>query len=697
MSAARIAPAHRILLVEDSRTQALQMIDVLATAGWEALHASSADAALELLNRGPVDLILIDYYLPRTCGDELCRQIRMRIDTRVVPIVLLTGDYAQEVELRGLDSGADDFIPKSVDREILVIRLRALLAKGPSNATPCASPKGESRPARLLAVDDSRTYLAYLAQSLGQEYRLETTHSAHDALARIRRDEFDCVLVDLLMPEMNGIEVCKNIVALRGELGHSVMVLMLTSQDDTQSLASALDAGADDFVGKSSDTVVLKGRIRALLRRRLLEQEHRQRLSAELRAKQLEAERERVQKQAAEARAALIDDLQRTAEALRCSEEELHQFTLAVRGSSDGLWCWSIANDDVWYAPSFKELLGYDDDEFPNRLETWKAHLHPDDLEPVLALLWRHVEHDEPYDVAYRLRTKPGDYRWFRARGKAVRDERGVAMQMAGSLQDVTDLKTAERELKKTAGELARSNEDLERFAYAASHDLRAPLRAIKNLVGWMEEDLAEKLDEENRGRMELVLSRVARLDKLVDDLLQYSRSGRSVGKIALVDANELFAETVELLAPAGIEVVQSAPLPVFVTAGAPLQQVLRNLINNALKHHDRAEGRVEVSARDVGPCYEFTVSDDGPGIAPKFHERVFGLFETLQPRDTVEGSGMGLAIVRRTVERLGGTISLESNGRGATFRFTWSKSMDPTGAAAVEDSEKSLPSGAAT
>ncbi|MCG3125402.1 MAG: Adaptive-response sensory-kinase SasA [Phycisphaerae bacterium] len=387
---------------------------------------------------------------------------------------------------------------------------------------------------------------------------------------------------------------------------------------------------------------------------------------------------------AADENTALLNNLEGVAEALRCSEQELQQLRMAVRGSSDGLWGWTVQSNEVWFAPRFKELLGYRDDELPSSYEAWETRLHPEDREWVLTALRNHVRTDAPYDVTYRLLTKSGDYNWYRARGKSVRDDNGVSIYMAGSLQDVTDLKIAEQKLAQSNAALARSNADLEQFAYAASHDLRAPLRAIANLAEWIETDLKERLDDENRRRFDLLRTRVARLDRLIEDLLKYSRAGRVLGRIEPVACGLLVEEIVDLLGvPPGMRVVANGPLPTLTTAVILLQQVLTNLVSNAIKHHDRPMGRVEIAARDVADFVEFSVADDGPGIPPEHQQRVFGMFETLKPRDAVEGSGMGLAIVKRMVEAVGGTIRVESDGqRGSTFRFTWPRTLQPPQAA---------------
>ena len=230
--------------------------------------------------------------------------------------------------------------------------------------------------------------------------------------------------------------------------------------------------------------------------------------------------------------------------------------------------------------------------------------------------------------------------------------------------------------LEQHATELSRSNADLEQFAYVASHDLKAPLRAISNLAEWIEEDLEGVLEGESRRYMDMLRGRVQRLDKLLADLLSYSRVGRVESEVAVIDTHSLVEEIVADLAPPDgftVEIVGS--LPTLEAPHGPMEATLRNLINNAIKHHDRKDGTVRVRAEARDGYYEFQVSDDGPGIEPEFHDRIFQMFQTLQPRDKVEGSGMGLAIVKKMIETEGGKIWVESPGREAntTFHFTWS------------------------
>jgi signal transduction histidine kinase len=222
--------------------------------------------------------------------------------------------------------------------------------------------------------------------------------------------------------------------------------------------------------------------------------------------------------------------------------------------------------------------------------------------------------------------------------------------------------------------ELERSNRDLEDFAYIASHDLKTPLSGIKSAALWLEEDLHD-LSDDSRKLLGLMRSRINRMETLLDDLLTFSRVGRTDTAVSETKLADIFASIIEVLnPPAHIQVRVEGELPVIVTASAQLEQVLRNLINNAIKHHDKQNGEVVLSAKRVGDFVEFVVRDDGPGILPQFHDKIFQLFQTLKRRDEVESTGMGLTIVKKLVERQNCRITVHSqgDGTGTEFRFRW-------------------------
>jgi PAS domain S-box-containing protein len=252
------------------------------------------------------------------------------------------------------------------------------------------------------------------------------------------------------------------------------------------------------------------------------------------------------------------------------------------------------------------------------------------------------------------------------------------------AFNDITARRTAERERERLIGALARSNQELDQFAYVASHDLKAPLRGIANLSQWIEEDLGENVPPDVLEKMALVRGRVQRLEALIDGILQYSRAGRVRSAIEQVDVDLLVKDVVELLAPPPEVAVTIEPgMPTIRTERTPLQQVFMNLISNAIKYNRRPGARITISSRDAGNMYAFSVTDNGPGIEPEYHDRIFGIFQTLESRDRVEGTGIGLSVVKKIVELNGGSITVRSAlGEGATFMFEWPKTAEEANAA---------------
>ncbi|MGI9260368.1 MAG: sensor histidine kinase [Gammaproteobacteria bacterium] len=281
--------------------------------------------------------------------------------------------------------------------------------------------------------------------------------------------------------------------------------------------------------------------------------------------------------------------------------------------------------------------------------------------------------------VSYEAVGKMGDgMGFFHHEFKPNFDSDGNVVGIFATATDITDRRRFELELEEKQKELMRSNKDLEQFAYVASHDLKAPLRAIDVLVQWLRDDLEGYEDGEVQENLNLLGQRTRRLSHLLDDLLAYSRLGRQVGDVVELDSSAMVRDLVELMgAPEGISVEIDGTLPVFDTYPVPLEQVLRNLIGNAVKHHPGPEGRISVSCEVTDDFFVFAVADDGEGIAREHADRVFKMFQTLKPRDEVEGSGMGLAIVSRIVEWQGGRVWFEDrpDSRGTVFKFQWQRS----------------------
>jgi signal transduction histidine kinase len=227
-------------------------------------------------------------------------------------------------------------------------------------------------------------------------------------------------------------------------------------------------------------------------------------------------------------------------------------------------------------------------------------------------------------------------------------------------------------------GALENRNKELDQFAYVASHDLKAPLRGLSTIVQWIEEELAAELSPQLRTYLGQMKGRLARLDDLINGLLAYARASRTERQLGPVDTAQLVREVAELVVPPDFTLTLAPGLPTFEADRLGLQQVFTNLLSNAVKYYagPAGRGRIDVSAQDLGPHYAFRVQDNGPGIAPEHHQKIFLLFQTLRDRHTAESTGIGLSIVKKLIDDQQGSIHVESApGQGAAFIFTWPKS----------------------
>jgi len=228
---------------------------------------------------------------------------------------------------------------------------------------------------------------------------------------------------------------------------------------------------------------------------------------------------------------------------------------------------------------------------------------------------------------------------------------------------------------ERSAAATEEAYRELDQFAYVASHDLKAPLRGIASLAQWIEDDIGEHLSAESAKHMHLLQGRVQRMQALIEGILAYSRAGRQFTAPEDLDTGSLVQEAIELQGSPKEVTIEVAPdMPMVRAERIPLQQVFMNLLGNAVKYGcaARPDVKIAVTWRELGDAVEFAVSDNGPGVPAEYHERIWGIFQTLEPRDKVEGTGIGLTLVRKIVESRGGHVSLESKlGQGATFRFT--------------------------
>jgi len=354
-------------------------------------------------------------------------------------------------------------------------------------------------------------------------------------------------------------------------------------------------------------------------------------------------------------------------------EIERERYALALVGAGLGVWDWEDVTKDaqVW-CPRFYKLLGYVDGEIDGSLENFRAHLHEDDQEMHFINLEKHFEERTPFDLEYRLKNKSGQYRWFRGTGQAVFDENGRPLRMVGALQDIHQRKVLEEDVN-------ASKKDLDEFVYLVSHDLREPLRGMRNFSGFLVEDYGAVLDDTGKKYLQTIQKLGLRLENYLDSLLQYSRLGREKMDCKPVDLNSLIANAVSELkqrhSDLGLSVEVQKDLPTISCDSSKLTKILSHLLENAILYNTAKDKEVRIRYSQIdGDSYQLSIEDNGIGILEKHHKTIFSLFKRLHGREEFGGgTGMGLTLVKKAVESLGGSIWLESEAdKGATFHFTF-------------------------
>ena len=263
--------------------------------------------------------------------------------------------------------------------------------------------------------------------------------------------------------------------------------------------------------------------------------------------------------------------------------------------------------------------------------------------------------------------TNKGTPKWWEVIVTPILAADGQVSQILSVSRDITDR-------KQTQADLEKRHKELNSFVYVVSHDLKAPLRAVANLSQWIEDDLEGQLTVDNQSQMNLLRSRVQRMSSTIDGLLDYARCGHNDEEIRLVEVAKLLVDVIDSVDPPPTFTINlPTEMPTFFAKRLPLFQVLVNLIGNGIKHHHSEAGAIQISIEDHGDFYEFAIADNGPGIAPEHQEQMFKIFQAVNPQNRSDSTGIGLAIVKKTIEAEGGAIWLKSElGKGTTFYFTW-------------------------
>ena len=521
-----VAMPDAVLLIDDSTTFREELRDLLEGGGYQVLTARSGEEGLRLAAVHRPAAIIVDGVMPGMNGLTLIRKVRLDAALRATPCLLLTGSEDRAAELRALDAGADAFVRKEEDVQVILARLAAVLRMPRTARKDVAS---LSAPKRILAVDDSSTYLHEIASALGDDgYDVVLARSGEEALELLAVQSVDCILLDLLMPGMGGEETCRQIKA--SPAIRDIPLILVSAVEERSTVIAGLTTGADDYICKSTGLEVLKARVQAQIRRKQFEDENR-RIREELLRSELDAAEARAARKLAETRALLVEELE-------------------------------------------------------------------------------------------------------------------------------------------------RKNKELEAFSYSVSHDLRAPLRSIDGFSQALLDDCASVLDERGRDYLRRVRAAAQRMGELIDDLLELSRVSRAELHNDTVDLSAL-AQSVarELERRESERQVQFTAQPALEARGDKrlLRVLLENLLGNAWKFTTgKADARVEFGSEVRAEGRVYYVKDNGAGFDMQYAGKLFQPFQRLHGEHEFPGTGIGLATVYRIVDRHGGRVWAQgARGQGATILFT--------------------------
>jgi PAS domain S-box-containing protein len=483
---------------------------------------------------------------------------------------------------------------------------------------------------RILLADDNADMRAYIRRLLGDHYEVEAVSNGVEALAEAHQNPPDLILTDVMMPELDGFGLLKHLRA--GDDTRTIPVILLSARAGEDARVEGLVAGADDYIVKPFTSRELLARVGAHLALSRLRREA--------------AERER--------------ELRGEAEAAR---ENVVSILESIR---DGFFAFD-SNWRITYVNSAGlQVLGKSREELIGG-EIWR--LFPEIVGTALETCYRRAMADrvhlqlenfyEPWQRWFDIRIYPGN-------------DGGISV----FFQDITERKNAEDSARKTNAALQCANADLEQFAYSATHDLQEPLRAVTAYCQLLQRRFLGGLGPEADEIIGFCVGGATRMELLINDLLAYTRaSGALEAAQETVDLNVAFEAALLNLSAAIVQSGASVTrdlLPAVRIGTTHFQQILQNLIGNAIKYRSDAPPRIHVSAREQDGAWLFSVQDNGIGIDPQYHEQIFGLFKRLHSGAKYPGTGIGLAICKKLVERYGGRIWLQSEeGQGTTFFFT--------------------------
>jgi two-component system NtrC family sensor kinase len=664
-----------VLIVDDSLTIRMNLLELLSAAELPAVACSTVAEARRALANDKFSLVILDVLLPDGDGIELLQEIRAMPEASTTAVMLLSTEAEIRDRVRGLSTGADEYVGKPYDPAYIVGRARELVRRG--NDAPAQAGK------TILVIDDSITFREELKSALEQEsYEVLVAGSGEEGL-RIAADARPSgIVVDGVLPGIDGATVIRRIrldAALRG-----LPCFLLTGSEDRSAEIRALDAGADAFALKEDNIGIILARISAMLR-----------AASDRSTRRAATSLQRPKKVLA------VDDsetyLQQLADALRSEDYEV----ILARSGEEALELLAVQPVDCVLLDLLMPGIG-------GRETCLRVKSVPvmrdipiimltalDDREAMIEGLGAgaddYIAKSSDLDLVRARVLAQIRRKHFEDEHRAVREQLLRAEHeaiAARSALDAAETRAALAEkLKSKNVELELKNEELESFSYSVAHDLRAPLRSIDGFSLALLEDCGDKLDDASKEHLRYVRDSTQHMARLIDDLLALSRVMRGELDRAGADVTSIARGVAARLAKASPDRLVDVIVADGLVADCDhrlLTIALENLIGNAWKFTGKRDhARIEVGATG-DPCSYF-VRDNGAGFDMAYAQKLFGVFQRLHTTAEFEGTGIGLVTVQRIIRRHGGRIWAEGAvGRGATFFFTLEDGA-PAGGSAVE------------
>jgi two-component system NtrC family sensor kinase len=645
-----------ILVVDDSLTVRMDLVEAFSDAGLEVIPCGTAQEARDAFSSRRIDLVVLDVLLPDGDGIELLRELRTGATGPTPPVLVLSTEAEVKDRIRGLQTGADEFVGKPYDRTYIVAKARELLK---ARQVPGQRP----RPT-ILVIDDSLTFREELRAALvAAGHDVTTAPSGEEGLRLAAAIRPTAILVDGVLPGIDGATVVRRLrldAALR-----RTPCLLLTGSEGKGAELRALDAGADGFVRKEEEMGVILARIAGLLRGSSATDE------------------EPTTSVLAPQRILAVDDsvtyLEEVASVLR---QEGYDVVLAHSGE-EALALLAVQPVDCVLLDVM--MPGLSGQETCRRIKAAPG-IRDTPLILLTALDNRQVMIDGLATGADDYISKSSDFDVLKARIAAQlrrRQFEDETRRMRAALYqrelEATEARAAREIAENRAvlvAELEQANKELEAFSYSVSHDLRGPLRAVNGFAHILLQDHAPALSASAQELIQSVIQGADRMDQLIEDLLRFARlsrqplSKRPVDMAGLVQ--EILGEMSRETSGRAVDLLVG-DLPSAVADRALLKLVLTNLLSNAFKF-TRARGRpvIEVGSRLEEGEVAYFVRDNGAGFDMRYAGRLFGVFQRLHSPEEFEGTGVGLSLAHRIVQRHGGRIRAEAAvDKGATFSFT--------------------------